>query len=110
MDKYMTSQSELWQRRSTFSHKKRLDDATPIGADFSEVAYAMETKLLDTPVLDLSYYFDVPGLVPADAELSPKNAKDHFNIGNGDTDPEWGIDIVISKGAIRYGPWTDRQR
>ena len=103
----MTSQSELWQRRSAFSHKKRLDDATPIGADFSEVEYAMETKLLDAPVLDVSYYFDVPGLVPTATELPPK---DHFNIGNGDTDPEWGIDIVISKGAIRYGPWTDRQR
>ncbi len=51
----MTSQSELWQRKSTFRQKKRLDDATPIGADFSE-------------------------------------------------------NIVIYKGAIRYGPWTDRQR
>ncbi len=104
----MTSQSELWQRKSTFRQKKRLDDATPIGADFSEMEYAMETKLLDAPVLDVAYYFDAPGLVPAEIDLSSEN--DHFNIGNGDTDPEWGIDIVIYKGAIRYGPWTDRQR
>ncbi|KAK2463228.1 hypothetical protein APHAL10511_004883 [Amanita phalloides] len=109
MDEYMTPQNGLCQQRSTL-HKKRVDDATPFGADFIELEYARETKLLDAPVLDVSYYSDIPGQVPADVELSFKNADDHFNIGNGDTDPEWGIDVVVYKGTIRYGPWADRQR
>lgn len=31
-------------------------------------------------------------------------------IGNVDLPPEYGIDIIIRKGTVKYGPWADRQR
>jgi hypothetical protein len=86
---------------------KSAEDATPVGADFSALEYAIEFRILEAPVLELSYHADAVGEVPAHTE--------HVNIesidvGNGDISPEWGFDIIISGGFLRYGPWADRQR
>lgn len=81
-----------------------------MGADFSVLEYAIERKILEAPVLELSYYADVVGVVPRQGYDAPPNPLDPFDIGNGDTPPEWGIDLVIRNGVLRYGPWADRQR
>ncbi|KAF8630636.1 hypothetical protein AX15_002787 [Amanita polypyramis BW_CC] len=112
MDRYMLSQRGLG-REHPGAHKggeTRADDSTPIGADFSQLEYAKDTKFLEARFIDVSYYCDNPGQVPADVEIGSKNSNGHFNVGNGDTDPEWGIDIIIYRGIIKYGPWADRQR
>lgn len=87
-----------------------LDDETPVGADFTTLEYAIERKILEAPVLELSYYADVVGSVPADNVHHAAVTGDPFDIGNGDLPPEWGIDLVIRNGILRYGPWADRQR
>jgi hypothetical protein len=87
-----------------------LDDETPVGADFTTLEYAIERKILEAPVLELSYYADVVGSVPADNAHHAPVTNDPFDIGNGDLPPEWGIDLVIRNGILRYGPWADRQR
>ncbi|KAF9465079.1 hypothetical protein BDZ94DRAFT_1351083 [Collybia nuda] len=95
------------------SHKKpgnTADEITPIGADFSKLEYAIQRKILETPLLELSYYSDVVGEVPPHSEQMDHNGIESIDIGNGDTSPEWGIDLVISGGFLRYGPWADRQR
>ena len=95
---------------STFRRRKinaNPEDETPVGADFSVLEYAIERKILEAPVLELSYYVDVVGTVPHDASPNPS---DPFDIGNGDLPPEWGFDLVIRNGFLRYGPWADRQR
>lgn len=74
------------------------------GGDFSEWEYAIETKILSAPVLELYYYVDVPGPVP------PSTQDGSIGHGNLDSDPEWGIDVVIRRGVLKYGPWADRQR
>ena len=80
------------------------------GATFSGAEeYAAERRLLETPTLDLAYYADVPGRVP-DCHASDKDKDGIDDIGNGDLPPEWGIDLVVNGGVVRYGPWSDRQR
>jgi hypothetical protein len=58
-------------------------------------------------VFELSYYTDVVGVVPVDPR--PADHEEH-DIGNGDVSPEWGLDLVVHGGFLRYGPWADRQR
>lgn len=86
------------------------EDDTPVGADFSVLEYAIERKILEAPVLELSYYTDVVGVVPHQGYDATPNPSDPFDIGNGDMPPEWGVDLVIRNGVLRYGPWADRQR
>jgi hypothetical protein len=114
-------------------HKPRKsdDEDTPIGIDFTTYEYAIERTIVETPLLELTYYIDVVGDVPpveyqhssrlnnwdhsirtsrgvgAGLEIDPNDPND---IGNGDVDPEWGIHLTIHSGLVRYGPWADRQR
>ena len=93
--------------------KRDISEETPLGADFSTLEYAIERKILETPVLELLYYADVVGTVPSQESQqshSDSGVPDPFDIGNGDLPPEWGIDFVIREGFVRYGPWADRQR
>ncbi|CAA7261639.1 unnamed protein product [Cyclocybe aegerita] len=86
-----------------FKKAKGAEDDTPLGIDFSAHEYAIERKILEAPALELTYYIDAVGEVPEECE-GP------HGVGKGDTSPEWGFDIVIYGGTLRYGPWADRQR
>jgi hypothetical protein len=88
---------------------RSLDEETPVGAEFATIEYAVERKLLETPVLEISYYADVVGKVPTEQQ-GRTTRLESFDIGNGDLPPQWGIDIVVRGGFFRYGPWADRQR
>jgi hypothetical protein len=90
--------------------KSSLDEETPVGVDFSVLEYAVERKILEAPLLDLSYYMDVAGDVPAETIQIDSASAEPYDVGNGDLSPEWGVDIVIQGGFLRYGPWADRQR
>ncbi|CAK5265757.1 unnamed protein product [Mycena citricolor] len=92
------------------SHRKHksAEDETPVGADFDTLEYAIDRKILEAPVFELTYYTDVVGDVPALPH--PFQVDPSVDIGNGDMGPEWGVDLVIRGGALRYGPWADRQR
>ncbi|OCH88869.1 hypothetical protein OBBRIDRAFT_779350 [Obba rivulosa] len=100
-----------WARRKA---NKAKDDETPLGAEFTTMEYAIERKILDAPLVEMLYYADVVGIVPFQPEQQSSKAGteglDPFDIGNGDLPPEWGVDIVIKEGTLRYGPWADRQR
>ena len=73
-----------------------------------EREYAKVTTLLDSPALDLTYYADSPGPVPHPSEAEIIDKSDEF--GNVEPPPEYGIDIAVHGGTIKYGPWADRQR
>lgn len=85
-------------------------DTTPIGVDSSTMEYAIERKIIEAPLLEVSYYADVVGDVPPLPHFAEHLGADSVDIGNGDIAPEWGIDIIVSRGFVRYGPWADRQR
>ncbi|KAH9858939.1 hypothetical protein C2E23DRAFT_880346 [Lenzites betulinus] len=100
---------QTWGRRK---QQKSVDEETPLGADFAVLEYAIERKILEANVLELLYYADVVGTVPPSTagQEVPDESPDPFDIGNGDLPPEWGIDVLVRGGFIRYGPWADRQR
>lgn len=84
-----------------------MDEETPIGADFSTLEYAIERKILETPMLELTYLVDVVGDVPpAEDPAHPET----YEFGNGDVSPDWVMEIAVNGGFVRYGPWADRQR
>lgn len=87
----------------------RIGEETPVGSESAALEYAIEPKILETPVLEVSYYADVVGKVPTERQGRTAGLES-FDIGNGDLPPEWGIDIVVRGGFFRYGPWADRQR
>jgi hypothetical protein len=93
--------------RSRPRRTQSVDIETPVGPDSAKREYAIDRRLLEAPVLELSYYVDVAGVVP----VQPR-AFDHeeYDVGNGDTSPEWGLDLVMYGGFLKYGPWADRQR
>jgi len=87
-----------------------VEEDTPIGIDFSTYEYAVEQKILEAPALDMTYYVDAAGNVPDDLANQHVSGNGLPDVGNGDVGPEWGIDLVIFGGTLRYGPWVDRQR
>jgi hypothetical protein len=93
--------------RSRSRRAQSVDVEFPVGPDSAKREYAIERRLLEAPVLDLSYYVDIVGVVPVEPRSTPREEHD---IGNGDTSPEWGLDLVLHGGFLRYGPWADRQR
>ncbi|KAK7057149.1 hypothetical protein R3P38DRAFT_1162521 [Favolaschia claudopus] len=107
--KFPSTQDQAAQSAPSPSHGKHksLDEDTPIGADFAKLEYAIERKILEAPILELTYYTDVVGEVPS---LPHPVDTEPGDIGNGDIGPEWGIDLVVRGGFLRYGPWADRQR
>ncbi|THH07232.1 hypothetical protein EW145_g3529 [Phellinidium pouzarii] len=96
------------------------EETSHVGANFAELEYAIDRKLFEAPVLEVTYYADVPGFVPSkpivrDSRAGQTNIADalgieFMEIGNVDLPPEWGVDFVVDSAAIHYGPWADRQR
>ncbi|KAL4251310.1 hypothetical protein ABKN59_005668 [Abortiporus biennis] len=99
-------------RRSKVPEKAANDNLNgSTSGDEDQQEYAKERKILETPVLELVYYADAVGTVPTpQQEYIEINPLDPLDIGNGDLPPEWGVEIVVNGGFIRYGPWADRQR
>ena len=112
MDYFARRQAQRMAHKSLpsgFKKSRSAEEETPIGIDFATHEYAVERKVLEAPGLELTYYVDVVGDVPINVSPS-RSTGGMYDIGNGDTDPEWGFDLVIFGGFVRYGPWTDRQR
>jgi len=74
------------------------------------IEYAEYSTIVDSPSIGMSFYWDVPGLVPNSADSLPTPPPGSEMDINGDAPPDWGIDLKIRGGTINYGPWADRQR
>jgi len=82
-------------------------DNDPLLQPTDVTEYAKLTTILDAAELQLTFYYDEPGLVPP---LAQQLHCDEEHIGNGDLSPEWGMNIEVTGATISYGPWADRQR
>jgi hypothetical protein len=71
--------------------------------------YKENSQVIKASQIDLIYYADVVGQVPASWERNTTSRPD-VDIGNSDTNPQWGIDLKVHTALIHYGPWADRQR
>ena len=93
--------------RSRSRRAQSVDIEIPVGPDSAKREYAIDRRLLEAPVLELSYYVDVVGVVPVEPRTCDR---EEYDVGNGDTSPEWGLELILHGGFLRYGPWADRQR
>ena len=93
--------------RNRSKRAQSIDNETPVGPDSAKSEYAIQRRILEAPTLELSYYADAVGVVPV-KQCPVEN--EGFDVGNGDVSPEWGFDLVVHGGVLRYGPWADRQR
>jgi hypothetical protein len=95
-----------WQGLSRYLEENEQDEKSR----WSTVEYAMVSTILDSPEASMSYYWDIPGFVPAHEAVSKASPSKGNQDINGDSPPEFGLDLIIQGGTINYGPWADRQR
>ena len=73
------------------------------------VEYGAFPTIVDSPEISMCIYWDVPGLIPDRG--CTRIALPAFEMDiNGDTPPDWAIELKVRGGTINYGPWADRQR
>ncbi|KAI9757236.1 MAG: hypothetical protein M4579_003536 [Chaenotheca gracillima] len=97
--------SQTWTGLSRYLN----DDPDDRHKGWNSVEYARFSTVLDSPHLSMSFYWDVPGLVPKHTESSRAPPDPHYDLNSG-IPPEWALDLRVQGGTINYGPWTDRQR
>jgi hypothetical protein len=98
--------SHNWQGLSRYLDESEQDDKDR----WSTIEYATVSTIVDSPEASMSFYWDVVGVVQVQtSQAEGKKGKEAANI-NGDTPPEWGIDLFLKGAIINYGPWADRQR
>uniref|UniRef100_UPI00358EAAD5 bridge-like lipid transfer protein family member 1 n=1 Tax=Myxine glutinosa TaxID=7769 RepID=UPI00358EAAD5 len=67
--------------------------------------------VLQSNDVDIYYYQDQPGLVPAEKDEDVDDSTSSESSKLQDLPPCWGLDIVCGKATdINYGPWVDKQR
>ncbi|AOA60859.1 Protein required for fermentation at low temperature [Komagataella phaffii CBS 7435] len=71
--------------------------------------YARYSNIVSADSLDVVYFFDIPGRVPVEPDMSTGDSITP-NIGNNGPPPLSGLSISSSNALIHYGPWADRQR
>ncbi|KAF2998885.1 hypothetical protein E8E13_004788 [Curvularia kusanoi] len=88
-----------------------LDDSQNDGhGEWDGIEYAKTSLIADIPCVNVSFYWDVTGPVPAEADNSMFIDPDHPHDINGSVPPDYGMDIEVFGGVINYGPWADRHR
>ncbi|KAJ8107241.1 hypothetical protein OPT61_g9001 [Boeremia exigua] len=109
--KYFTPQwhfpgQERWKGLARY-----LDDSQNDGhGEWDGIEYAKTSLVADIPCINLSFYWDVTGPVPAEINNSMFVDPGRPHDINGSTPPDYGMDIEVFGGTINYGPWTDRHR
>ncbi|KGO69429.1 hypothetical protein PITC_064850 [Penicillium italicum] len=76
---------------------------------WNSVEYGTFSTIVDSPSLNIAYFWDVPGRVIIQPTSTVRSQSMNSNINRAPS-PEWGIDIKIDGGTINYGPWADRER
>ncbi|OQE26434.1 hypothetical protein PENSTE_c005G05430 [Penicillium steckii] len=96
-----------WTGLSRYLDQDEADDHE----QWNSVEYARFSTIVDSPSLDLTYFWDIPGRVGPQhlASTRPTHDGQDNNINHA-LPPEWGIDMKLDGGTINYGPWADRER
>ena len=77
---------------------------------WNSIEYAQCQDVFSCPQLRMIMYWDVAGTVRKIDSAPPEASLRSLTFINGAPSPEWGIDLFIEGGIVKYGPWTDRQR
>ncbi|KAI9842841.1 MAG: hypothetical protein M1837_006862 [Sclerophora amabilis] len=97
---------DRWTGLSRYQSEFQDDDRKGWGS----VEYARFATLLESPLMSLSFYWDVAGPVPQLGSLDGESLIASDTEINHGPPPEWGLDLRVKGGIINYGPWTDRER
>jgi hypothetical protein len=92
-----------------FANKSKSKKGPPDSFVEPPEEYASEERILESSALDIKYVADVPGPVPSRGStgyVEPLSTHPRTM----DEPPEWSVDVCITGGIMRYGPWADRQR
>ncbi|KAJ5796052.1 uncharacterized protein N7518_004592 [Penicillium psychrosexuale] len=103
------SQAEFPEVRWTGLSRYLDEDSGDDHEKWNSVEYARFSTIVDSPMLNIAYFWDVPGRVIIQPTSAAKSQPMDSNI-NYAPSPEWGIDLKIHGGTINYGPWADRER
>ncbi|EAW14366.1 putative fermentation associated protein (Csf1) [Aspergillus clavatus NRRL 1] len=95
-----------WAGLSRYLDESSQDDHE----EWHSVEYARFSTILDSPSMDITYYWDIPGCVVSQQLPREESTSTASTAINGAPPPEWGIDIKLEGGSINYGPWADRER
>ncbi|KAJ5679209.1 hypothetical protein N7462_007453 [Penicillium macrosclerotiorum] len=95
-----------WAGLSRYLDEDNADDHE----QWNSVEYGRYSTILDSPSLDLAYFWEIPGRVLPEHIISGQGNQDMDRNINHAPPPEWGIDIKIDGGTLNYGPWADRER
>lgn len=88
-----------------------LDDSQNDGhGEWDGIEYAKTSLIADIPCVNVSFYWDVTGPVPAEIDNSLFIDPDRPHDINGSIPPNYGMDIEVYGGVVNYGPWADRHR
>ncbi|KAJ5960947.1 uncharacterized protein N7479_008097 [Penicillium vulpinum] len=102
------SQAEFPEVRWTGLSRYLDEDSEDDHEKWNSVEYGRFSTIVDSPILNIAYFWDIPGRVIQPASTVRSQPMDN-NINNAPP-PEWGIDIKVEGGTINYGPWADRER
>ena len=109
--KYFTPQwhfpgQERWKGLARY-----LDDSQNDGhGEWDGIEYAKTSLIADIPCVNVSFYWDLTGPVPAQIDNTMFVDPDRPHDINGSIPPDYGMDIEVFGGLINYGPWADRHR
>lgn len=93
---------EKWQGLSRYLE----NDSSNGHGEWDAVEYAKQVELVNVSLVNLTFYWDMPGPVPRSLPVNMQSMRDI----NGSSPPEYGIDLAVGGGVVRYGPWADRHR
>ncbi|KAJ4985061.1 fermentation associated protein [Stagonosporopsis vannaccii] len=97
---------EKWQGLARY-----LDDSQNDGhGEWDGIEYAKTSLIADIPCVNVSFYWDVTGPIPAEIDNSMFVDPSRPHDINGSIPPDYGMDIEVFGGTINYGPWADRHR
>ncbi|KAI9798499.1 MAG: hypothetical protein M1833_004766 [Piccolia ochrophora] len=77
---------------------------------WDSIEYGRFSTIFESPRVDMSFYWDVPGLVSTTVAGNDQMGGHSTKDINGDVPPDYGLDLCCRGGVINYGPWADRQR
>ncbi|KAI4209611.1 MAG: hypothetical protein LQ351_007460 [Letrouitia transgressa] len=74
------------------------------------IEYGQCPRILESPKVFMSLFWDVPGLVAHDVDNQGHIQEGPSGNELHESPPEWAIELRVTGGIIRYGPWADRMR
>lgn len=101
---------DSWKGLDLYHHTKAVQEENVDTTVLHEQEYARYSRVMKAERVSLTYYFDIPGIVPANSSSinSQSDRDESLNCNQDDDTPAFGTDIHIYTAAVYYGPWAHK--